>query len=1452
MSPSKELQTMVHYETSRRSARPGPWIGLVLIVLLLVQPALAAERIPGQVRVKFQPAAAAALSPDAFRGPGKELTGLAEFDAASRELGVTGIRSRTHPVANASLDVRIGLSRWYTLTLPKDADLDRALARLAASPAVESAVPVYREENFAVPNDSLYSINWGLNNTGQFLSGTGCSPNPSHTCGTPVGTAGFDGRLQAAWNFPQGYGDPGVVIAILDGTGVDVDHPDLRIVPGWDFTDDDSDPDAPTTADTHGTGCAGIAAAIDNNGLGAAGVAGGCSIMPLRANGTDEMADALVWAADHGADVLSMSFGYPGVSTQKDLEDAMEYAYLSGVTMLGATGNSNFFTLSLPASHHGVIGVGAASPCGSRKRGDDDPLGRTCDNEAWTSNYSSTALQDAPDAVDILAPSMLPSLNLVGNGDTSDGGSADYRWSFNGTSCAAPFAAGVAALIKSRWPDWSPDQVRERLVSTATDVVDTEAGAGWDPFSGYGLVNAAAALSPVATRMVGGAYATIQAAIDASNDFDTIVVPPGTYPEVIDFLGKQVTVESQGGPDVTVIDGTGLGESVVTMASGETPASILRGFTITGGVGHLTGGGIRRGGGLRMASGSGTVESCVFRGNAADQGGAICLQSSAGAIRSCRVGTPGSGNAATSLGGGIALLFAPTNGSEAHVVDTIVQNNVADVDAAGGLYIQGTAARIVGCEFLGNSTGGGGGGIYTSSNAVLDVVSSRFAGNEALGNAGGAALCSTGDRVAFWACEFDGNTAATTGGAIESGADSVSIYSSLFTGNAAANRGGAIRVSSGSTLRVVHGTFVGNTCASTDPTRGGGGLLVQGRAEVENSILWHNTTANGDDTESSQVKSDGGVLVLTSTCVEGLAALVGTDLLGDDPLFVDEAGGDLRLQAISPLREIGTGAAAADLDDLDLDGNARDWGCGPDLGAYEYATTGNLEVPGDLRTIQCALETAVDGDVITVAPGTWSESLDFLGKDVTLVSAAGPNVTILDGTGLTSRLVTMASGESEASVLRGFTLRNAAPTDANGGALRVVDGAGTIDRCRFVNCATTYGGALQVQNGRVAVSDCEFTGNTATSDGGAVHVSGLPTDGTTTSVLQRVTFTGNSTAGSGGALRIIGGDVLVTGGTFTGNAAGAAGGAIQVNDASQLTVLRCDFEGNAAANNGGALRCSASAEVFVASSRFFANVANADSTGDSGGGAVQLESAADVTMAYCTLATNRADGAPATRYGGGIEVTAGTLAVYDSILWGNTSDASPSVEGEQIRNAGTTSVSHTIVQGLSTFAGNSNSFGAPQFVDGPGGDLRLTAGSPAIDTGGNAWSIFGITQDLDGGDRAIGGVADRGAYEFNALSGAPDTPMPRAYALRGAAPNPFNPQTEIAFEVPTRGQVVLRVYDVKGRIVRTLLSESLEAGVHTVPWNGRDDGGRAVASGVYFVKMTAPGFGGTAKVMLLK
>ncbi len=490
-------------------ATPDPTVQFVPVQAGPNAPAVALSRtMPGRVLIQITQESLDQASLDrAWRGDRPQLftpTGLDGLDAVLFTAGVSGISRAYIDTKNVQLGFELGLDRWYMATVEAGANTE-ALARVLRDlPEVEDASPDYRAFPADVPNDPLHGSHWGHNNTAQMLDY--CWNCGGHASGSPVGTVGFDSNAQAAWDAPQGYGATSVVIAIID-SGVNVGHPDLRQVAGWDYGDNDSNADDNSASAGHGTACAGVAAAINNNGLGSAGIAGNCSIMPLKvANSAGSMsfssvANAIIHSADNGADIASLSLG-AAISNDPGTSSAIVYANGNGVTILAATANSNKTTIDYPANHASVIGVGAASPCGERKRSSSnsgevnpgvstDPNGYTCDGERWWGSNYGTNSQDAAGAVDVIAPTILPTTDIQGGGGYDPG---NYSQWFNGTSCSTPYAAGVCALIVSANPSFTPAQVRAQLVSTCQDVTSVESGVGWDRYTGYGMVDAEAAV----------------------------------------------------------------------------------------------------------------------------------------------------------------------------------------------------------------------------------------------------------------------------------------------------------------------------------------------------------------------------------------------------------------------------------------------------------------------------------------------------------------------------------------------------------------------------------------------------------------------------------------------------------------------------------------------------------------------------------------------------------------------------------------------------------------------------------------------------------------------------------------------------------------------------------------------------------------------------------------------
>ena len=259
---------------------------------------------------------------------------------------------------------------------------------------------------------------------------------------------------------PQGWdlstGSPAVTIAILD-SGIDLGHLELagKIVQGHDFVNNDN---IPQDDYGHGTHVAGIAAAWGNNGLGIAGVSWGARILPLKVlNSTgggsfSNVAAALVWATDHGAQVINMSFG--GSSYSQIMQDAVTYAAGNGVLMVAASGNAGMNFVLYPARFSEVIAVGATD---------------VSNQYASFSNYGAE--------IDVAAPgASILSLWLGGYSTQS------------GTSMAAPYVSGLAAVLFGYGN--SAASVRNQIETTALDISPP----GADIYTGAGLIQMDAAI----------------------------------------------------------------------------------------------------------------------------------------------------------------------------------------------------------------------------------------------------------------------------------------------------------------------------------------------------------------------------------------------------------------------------------------------------------------------------------------------------------------------------------------------------------------------------------------------------------------------------------------------------------------------------------------------------------------------------------------------------------------------------------------------------------------------------------------------------------------------------------------------------------------------------------------------------------------------------------------------
>ena len=420
---------------------------------------------------------------------------------------------------------------------------------LAAQPGVDFVTAYRKSVSIAdVPLDEYYPQQWGMAR----VSGP------------------------AAWDLA--WSDPSVVIAVVD-TGVNYLQWDLRdrtwfnpgesgIDPatggrtcadplafngadddgngyvddcrGYDFAARDNDP---RDGNGHGTAVAGIAAATTNNFIygryeGVAGMARQASLMALRV--LDDyglgypfnIAEAIDYAAQNGAAVINLSLTLPQNANPADVEQmrrAVASAQVAGVVVVGASGNQSYSTISYPAAFVDVLAVGASTPA---------------DLRASFSNYG--------DRLDLVAPGTGIVSTLMA-GTHSYG---LYNNTGNGTSFASPHVAGVAALVRGLRPDLGQADVRELIRRTADDID----AAGWDRYTGWGRLNARAALAEAVAGLrinVEAAPAGVPVGADTTIYMQILASAPSNEPA---GRGARVALTASAGaitPTLVTVDSAG-------------------------------------------------------------------------------------------------------------------------------------------------------------------------------------------------------------------------------------------------------------------------------------------------------------------------------------------------------------------------------------------------------------------------------------------------------------------------------------------------------------------------------------------------------------------------------------------------------------------------------------------------------------------------------------------------------------------------------------------------------------------------------------------------------------------------------------------------------------------------------------------------------------------------------
>jgi hypothetical protein len=488
-----------------------------------------------------------------------------------------------------------------------------------------------------------------------------------------------------------------------------------------------------------------------------------------------------------------------------------------------------------------------------------------------------------------------------------------------------------------------------------------------------------------------------------------------------------------------------------------------------------------------------------------------------------------------------------------------------------------------------------------------------------------------------------------------------------------------------------------------------------------------------------------------------------------------------------------------------------------------------IQVPQDSSCIQCAINGAQDGDTVLVAPGTYMERINFRGKRIVVASyyillgeqqyisytrINADHFPLSDS----ASVVTFKSGEDSNSVLAGFTL---------------LGGSGTMTRDKGgIRC----GGGVFCLNSSPTIRNNIIQGNEAINSspfgcGGGIYCEDYRKTPTISSNLIR-----SNTSNYGGGIYCSGSSAKIVNNLIIGNSAlyvskdttlddGGYGGGIECDNRSRLIIVNNTLDSNYAYIYGGGIDVRGSSFVQVAN-----NIISRSLLGDG----IYVYSSNDTAyISYCDF-------------------------------WGNFED---DIDGIVVLGLGDT-----------TWGWNRNEtpcdsfyniFRNPYFVEG----YHLADSSACIDAGDNNAPTLPPT-DFDGNPRVADGdtngsfFVDMGAYEYQTggyggfakivggdrkdTETRSSSVVPDKFSLLQNYPNPFNPATVVKFEIVQPAKVSLKIYNILGRLVRVLVDEEKVAGTYTTYWDGNDQNGQPVSSGIYFYKLDAGDFTEVKKMVLIK
>ena len=469
--------------------------------------------------------------------------------------------------------------------------------------------------------------------------------------------------------------------------------------------------------------------------------------------------------------------------------------------------------------------------------------------------------------------------------------------------------------------------------------------------------------------------------------------------------------------------------------------------------------------------------------------------------------------------------------------------------------------------------------------------------------------------------------------------------------------------------------------------------------------------------------------------------------------------------------------------------------------SFNLLSPATLKVPEDYSTIQAAINASANGDTVLVASGTYYENINFLGKNILLTSyyifnedVSYISNTIINGSQPahqdTASCVLIVSGEDSTAILQGFTL-----TGGTGTKWLDEHGAGTY----------VEGGGILITLSSPTIKNNLIINNEAIRVGSGI------------------------TSAGGGGIRVGDGNPHIINNVIMSNS-GMYGGAIVLN-----------YTGAVVKNN------------IIYNNEVYQAVMGVSTFGGGGIWVLANFGTTPKIIENNTIVGNSSSGSgsSAAGKGGGILVWSTSIQAKNNIIWGNTQTT-----GEQIALIGSSSsFTYNLIEGGFTGTGNIDadpSFEALGFylsdssvcID--AGDPDPVYNDPEGSPGMGMWPAKGTIRNDMG---AYGGPLSKELGEFTISSVGDEESFyfPEGIKLEQNYPNPFNPSTKILYTITHSSFVTLKVYDILGKEITTLVNEPLLKGDYEAEFDGSK-----LTSGIYFYKLLSDNYVETKKMVLMK